>query len=83
MGIRSAERNTDNSVHLLLYGVTFNPKEVANNMKKLTAALSRNKTGRATEDYLSKVMSRITIVGSHILSCHSYAAYDRKRHEAL
>ncbi len=53
---------------LLLYGVTFNPKEVANNMKKLTAALSRNKTGRATEDYLSKVMSRITIVGAIFLA---------------
>ena len=51
MGIRSAERNTDNSVHLLLYGF-----------------IPGIRPGQATEDYLSKVMSRITIVGAIFLA---------------
>ena len=49
-------------------GVTFNPKEVANNMKANGGFIPGIRPGQATEDYLSKVMSRITIVGAIFLA---------------
>lgn len=49
-------------------GVTFNPKEVANNMKANGGFIPGIRPGQATEVYLSKVMSRITIVGAVFLA---------------
>ena len=49
-------------------GVTFNPKEVADNMKANGGFIPGIRPGKATEEYLQKVMSRITIVGAIFLS---------------
>lgn len=49
-------------------GITFNPKEVANNMKANGGFIPGIRPGQATEVYLSKVMSRITIVGAIFLA---------------
>ena len=49
-------------------GVTFNPNEVANNMKANGGFIPGIRPGKATEDYLQKVMSRITIVGAIFLA---------------
>ena len=48
--------------------VTFNPVEVAQNMKANGGFIPGIRPGKATEDYLQKVMSRITIVGAIFLA---------------
>ena len=48
--------------------VTFNPKEVADNMKQNGGFIPGIKPGRATVDYLSKVMNRISFVGAIFLA---------------
>ena len=47
---------------------TFNPVEVANNMKANGGFIPGIRPGKATEEYLQKVMSRITIVGAIFLA---------------
>ncbi len=49
-------------------GATFNPMEVANNMKANGGFIPGIRPGKATEEYLQKVMSRITIVGAIFLA---------------
>ena len=49
-------------------GATFNPAEVANNMKANGGFIPGIRPGKATEEYLQKVMSRITIVGAIFLA---------------
>ncbi len=49
-------------------GITFNPNEVANNLKANGGFIPGIRPGKATEDYLNKVMSRITIVGAIFLA---------------
>ena len=49
-------------------GITFNPNEVANNLKANGGFIPGIRPGKATEDYLNKVMSRITIVGAIVLA---------------
>jgi len=49
-------------------GATFNPVEVANNMKANGGFIPGIRPGKATEEYLQKVMSRITIVGAVFLA---------------
>jgi preprotein translocase subunit SecY len=44
--------------------ITFNPKEVADNMKKYGGFIPGIRAGKPTEDYLSYVLSRITLPGS-------------------
>ena len=46
---------------------TFNPVEVADNMKANGGFIPGIRPGKATEEYLQKVMSRITIVGAIFL----------------
>lgn len=48
--------------------VTFNPAEVSDNMKANGGFIPGIRPGKATEEYLQKVMSRITIVGAVFLS---------------
>ncbi len=48
--------------------VSFNPVEVADNMKANGGFIPGIRPGKATEDYLQKVMSRITIVGAIFLA---------------
>ncbi|WGL53212.1 preprotein translocase subunit SecY [Nocardioides sp. BP30] len=44
--------------------ITFNPVEVADNMKKYGGFIPGIRAGKPTEDYLSYVLSRITLPGS-------------------
>jgi len=48
--------------------VTFNPVEVANNMKNNGGFIPGIRPGRPTVDYLNKVMTRITFVGAIFLA---------------
>lgn len=48
--------------------ITFNPVEVADNMKKYGGFIPGLRPGRATSDYLTKVMTRITLVGAVFLT---------------
>jgi preprotein translocase subunit SecY len=44
--------------------ITFNPEEVADNMKKYGGFIPGIRAGKPTEEYLSYVLSRITFTGS-------------------
>lgn len=48
--------------------VTFNPMEVANNMKANGGFIPGIRPGRSTVEYLNKVMTRITFVGAIFLA---------------
>ncbi len=48
--------------------MTFNPAEVAENMKANGGFIPGIRPGKATEEYLQKVVSRITIVGALFLA---------------
>jgi preprotein translocase subunit SecY len=48
--------------------VTFNPMEVANNMKANGGFIPGIRPGRTTVEYLNKVMTRITFVGAIFLA---------------
>ena len=48
--------------------VTFNPVEIADNMKKYGGVITGVRPGKATAEYLNRVMTRITLVGSLFLA---------------
>jgi preprotein translocase subunit SecY len=48
--------------------MTFNPSEVADNMKTNGGFIPGLRPGKATEEYLAKVMSRLSIVGAIFLA---------------
>lgn len=48
--------------------ITFNPVEMADNMKKYGGVIVGVRPGKATAEYLNKVMVRITLVGSLALA---------------
>lgn len=48
--------------------VTFNPVDVADNLKKYGGFIPGLRPGRPTADYISKVLSRITLAGGLFLS---------------
>jgi len=48
--------------------ITFNPIEIADNMKKHGGVILGVRPGKTTADYLNKVMIRITLVGSLFLA---------------
>ena len=48
--------------------ITFNPIEIADNMKKYGGVIMGVRPGKATAEYLNKVMVRITLVGSLFLA---------------
>jgi preprotein translocase subunit SecY len=48
--------------------ITFNPQEVADNMKKYGGFIPGIRAGRPTEEYLGYVLSRITAPGSLYLA---------------
>ena len=48
--------------------ITFNPIEMADNMKKYGGVLMGVRPGKATADHLNKVMTRITLVGALFLT---------------
>ena len=49
--------------------ITFNPEEVADNMKRYGGFIPGIRAGRPTERYLSYVLNRITLPGSLYLGC--------------
>lgn len=51
--------------------ITFNPKEVADNMKKYGGFIPGIRAGRPTEEYLKYVLDRITLPGSLYLAAIS------------
>jgi len=51
--------------------ITFNPKEVADNMKKYGGFIPGIRAGRPTEEYLGYVLSRITLPGALYLAAIS------------
>jgi preprotein translocase subunit SecY len=48
--------------------ITFNPKEMSDNLKESGTFIPGHRPGRRTTDYLEKVMVRITYVGAAFLS---------------
>jgi preprotein translocase subunit SecY len=48
--------------------VTFNPTEVATNMKKNGGYIPGLRPGKPTSDYLDKILSRITLPGAFFLA---------------
>ncbi len=66
----------DSAVHMAAYflliifftyfyvSITFNPQEVADNMKQYGGFIPGIRAGKPTEEYLSYVLSRITLPGS-------------------
>jgi preprotein translocase subunit SecY len=48
--------------------ITFNPVEMADNMKKYGGVIIGVRPGKATADYLNTVMTRVTTVGSVFLA---------------
>ena len=55
--------------------VTFNPSEVASNMKANGGFIPGIRPGRSTAEYLNKVMTRITFVGALFLALISSMPY--------
>jgi preprotein translocase subunit SecY len=72
--------NGDNAIYVALYSaliifftyfyvaISFNPDEVADNMKKYGGFIPGIRAGRPTSEYLSYVLSRITAPGSIYLA---------------
>ena len=48
--------------------ITFNPKDMADNLKNYGSFIPGYRPGRRTADYLEKVMVRITYVGAGFLA---------------
>jgi preprotein translocase subunit SecY len=48
--------------------ITFNPRDMADNLKNFGTFIPGYRPGKRTEDYLEKVMVRITYVGAAFLS---------------
>ena len=48
--------------------ITFNPKDMANNLKDYGSFIPGYRPGKRTADYLEKVMVRITYVGAGFLA---------------
>jgi preprotein translocase subunit SecY len=55
--------------------VTFNPVEVANNMKKNGGFIPGLRPGRPTSEYLDRVMTRITLFGAIFLAVIAVMPY--------
>ncbi|MBO5212643.1 MAG: preprotein translocase subunit SecY [Clostridia bacterium] len=48
--------------------ISFNPTEVAGNLQKNGGSIPGIRPGKATSDYISKVLSRVTLIGALTLS---------------
>ena len=59
--------------------ITFNPEEVADNMKQYGGFIPGIRAGKPTEEYLSYVLSRITLPGALYLGPHLADPADRAR----
>ncbi len=71
---------TDSFIYLVLYllllilfayfyiGITFDPIEVSNNLKKNGGFVPGIRPGRPTSDYIRKILNRVTLIGAAFLS---------------
>ena len=48
--------------------ISFNPVEVANNLKKNGGSIPGIRPGRPTSDYITRVLNRITLIGAFFLA---------------
>ena len=48
--------------------ISFNPVEVANNLKTNGGSIPGIRPGRPTSDYITKILSRVTFIGALLLS---------------
>ena len=48
--------------------IQFNPVEMANNLRKNGGAIPGIRPGQPTTDFISKILSRITLLGALLLS---------------
>lgn len=55
--------------------VTFNPVEVANNMKKYGGFIPGIRPGRPTAEYITRIVNRITLVGALFLAAIALMPY--------
>lgn len=55
--------------------VTFNPVEVADNMKKYGGFIPGLRPGRPTAEYINRIMNRITLVGALFLATIALLPY--------
>jgi preprotein translocase subunit SecY len=55
--------------------VTFNPVEVADNMKKYGGFIPGLRPGRPTAEYINRIMNRITLVGALFLAAIALLPY--------
>lgn len=55
--------------------VTFNPVEVANNMKKYGGFIPGVRPGRPTAEYITRIVNRITLVGALFLAAIALMPY--------
>ncbi len=60
--------------------ITFNPKDMADNLKNFGTFIPGYRPGKRTADYLEKVMVRITYVGRRLLGRGGHHAHDHHRH---
>ena len=56
--------------------ITFNPKDMADNLKNYGTFIPGYRPGRRTADYLEKVMVRITYVGAGFLAGRGHHPHD-------
>jgi len=55
--------------------ITFNPVEMANNMKKYGGFIPGIRPGRPTADYISRILNRITLAGAVFLAAIALLPY--------
>ena len=55
--------------------ITFNPMEVANNIKKYGGFIPGIRPGKPTAEYLEKILTRITLVGAFFLALIAVLPY--------
>ena len=48
--------------------ISFNPMEVASNLQKNGGTILGHRPGKATADYISKILNRVTLMGAIFLS---------------
>lgn len=48
--------------------ITYNPVEIANNLRKNSGAIPGIRPGKPTSDYLAKIVSRVTLIGAIMLA---------------
>ncbi|MFN2490673.1 MAG: preprotein translocase subunit SecY [Actinomycetota bacterium] len=75
-GIFDALVDSSSAIHMILYGtlvvfftyfytaITFNPTDVADNMKKYGGFIPGIRPGRQTAEYLDRILTRITLPGA-------------------